>query len=69
MSFVLTVWETPAGAPAPATDRDADLLLERQQAMPDVPSRRMAAFVETLHERFPPDSEGFGEFVVLLFVV
>ncbi|OWQ43848.1 hypothetical protein CDL60_28085 [Roseateles noduli] len=38
------------------------MLLERQQAMPDVPSRRVAAFVEALHERFPPDSEGFGDY-------
>ncbi|MFX1677655.1 hypothetical protein PV762_00325 [Mitsuaria sp. CC2] len=42
MGFVRTVWELPVGAPAPATDRGADFLLERRQAMPDVPSRRMA---------------------------
>jgi TPR repeat protein len=62
MSFVLTVWELPAGAPAPADIKAADLLLAQQQAAPEVPSPRIAAFVQALFERFPPDSEGFGDY-------
>lgn len=62
MSFVLTVWDLPAGAPAPADDKAANTLLERQQAAPEVPNPRFGAFVQALFERFPLDSEGFGDY-------
>lgn len=62
MSFVLTVWEMPAGAQPPADDRAAEALLEQQQALPETPNARIDAWAEALQERFPPDAQGFGEY-------
>lgn len=62
MTYLLTVWESPAGAPAPADGPAANAMLARQQAAPKVPNRRFGAFVQALFERFPPDGDGFGEY-------
>ena len=52
MSFVLTVWECPAGAPAPHESHAADALLAQQQAAPEAPSPRISAWADALRERF-----------------
>jgi TPR repeat protein len=60
LSFVITIWQMPPGAAAPANIKEADALVEQQLAAPLHPSPVFRALGEALYARFPPSTVGFG---------
>ena len=53
MSYVVQVWEQPAGLPLPRGFDEADQLLSRLHRMPEVASAKMSLLAQRLARRFP----------------
>jgi len=53
MSYVVQVWEQPAGAPLPRGFDEADELLSRLHRLPEVASAKMSLLAQRLARRFP----------------